>query len=77
MVRSKKTPVTPKKPVVINVCDDCQFQKWFFGSPGDPWNTNPEGKAITMHCIEDPNNEVKGIFPGTRACSKFRKKQTV
>lgn len=67
---------TVQKPTntIVHTCEECVYHEWFTGTPGNPWNCNIQtGEPITMHCVRDKNNIIKGIFKGTKACEKFSK----
>lgn len=65
-----------KKTVTITrVCDDCEYAVPFYGDKGNPWNTSPDGRAITMHCHINPDRIRRGIFYGDPACAEWKKKK--
>lgn len=75
MAKGKTSKPKPQfKVEVVHTCEECRFHEWFKGDPGDNWNCNIQtGEAITMHCIRDKQNIIKGIWKGTKACANFEK----
>lgn len=65
---AKRTIKPAKKQQETRRCWDCIFSIPFDAE----WNRTPDGRPITKHCNEDPNNIKRGFMDNTPACSKAK-----
>lgn len=55
-------------------CGTCAHGVPFYGDPGDPYNTAPDGQSITLHCVIDGHTLRRGVFREDTACKLYKAK---